>query len=543
MVANFTFVADNFFGAIFNAPFLLLIYLVPVLWTIGFTLKTDGRFFLFINKIFGAGERIVRPFRDSIFAAYLTLGSVWYVWRGIQTARVEDIAYAVIGFGLVLAGFLRIRSSRHQRIEFLKFIQKFPNIHPREFFDRETAIFGITRQILPETPTITVDLANIDFRRKTLSKYVGIFSIIIGVAGTVVIVRLILLAKKMGTTNLRLTASALSIVWATHVAFLARSAVYIEGIEKLPGHEGHQIFLFTHASFLDFAFVPLVIASRRFNKDETKIQNCLPVFLLAKDHFQDNFIFRNFIGIGRAAEALGMIFVDRKASNKKETAKKIAADAAFCLTNGGGPIAIFPQGSRALPFFGTNNERLGAGYYTVGSAKRIAEHGAHLKKGASYIAAEVKDALLIPVAITGSAVACPRGSIKILSNIQIKFHVGDVIHAVKGENIEWLQSKTDNSLKEKLRIHAELERRFLETIRTILDPMQIDEVALAMKSWRGSDYLYYAILDAIYSLKPSIQRNLLGEFIHLILDLAPREDFLEFKRKVAYSIGKGTSEK
>ena len=36
----------------------------------------------------------------------------------------------------------------------------------------------------------------------------------------------------------------------------------------------------------------------------------------------------------------------------------------------------------------------------------------------------------------------------------------------------------------------------------MLDTLQIEELAIAMKQWRGEDYLVYATLDCIYACKP-----------------------------------------
>ena len=96
-----------------------------------------------------------------------------------------------------------------------------------------------------------------------------------------------------------------------------------------------------------------------------------------------------------------------------------------------------------------------------------------------------------------------------------------------------LNTRIDDALKSTFRIHAELERRFFEDTRTMLDALQMEELAIAMKQWRGEDYLVYATLDCIYACKPRYWRSMLGQLTHLILEDAPREDFLELKSKIA----------
>lgn len=199
-----------------------------------------------------------------------------------------------------------------------------------------------------------------------------------------------------------------------------------------------------------------------------------------------------------------------------------------------------------------------AGYYTAGSLRRLSRDGGHLKKGAAFIATDAAMALsrngnggqinIIPVVFVGAGSVLPRTSIKVQRGLQVKMRVGNPIIVTpeaigsltndanddaRMPFVTKLSGRIDDALKSEFRIHAELERRFFEDVRSLLDTLQIEELAIAMKQWRGEDYLVYATLDCIYACKPHHWRPMLGQLTHLILEDVPREDFLELKSRIA----------
>lgn len=530
---------------------LAALYAVPLLRLAGFPLECGGRFAMRINKLFGRWEHLAWPLRDTVVALWLIGGVVWQTWLGIEHGIWRHFLFAGAAIVLLLAGWGMRGFRRSAHVRLLEFVGRFPAIHPQEFFDHLLCSAGAIRHRLPDAPFAEIDPGCLDFRRGAPSaSLVNALSLAVGAWSTLWLARLVLLARHAGGPEfLRSAASALAVVWGARICQLAQAALTVEGREKLPHPGGAEIFLFTHMSFLDFALAPLALAARPY-PGNLAAHNHLPSFLLAKDHFRDNVLLYRVLGIGRAAEAMGMIFVDRRRPGTPERAERVAKAAAAELLEGHGAMAIFPQGTRAVAFAGVRGERLDGAYYTVGSRERISADGKHLKRGAAHIAAEAAHQVaeagvvrevpirIAPIAIAGTAIACPRKSMRLFTNIHLRLRAGDpiVVDAAASASVEHLHARIDAALKGAGRVHAELERRFFEDMRGLVDPMQIEEIAIAMKPWRGEDYLVHAILDAIYACPAKRWRSFLGELVHALQNFATREELLAMKGRVAESV-------
>ncbi len=537
---------------------LAIIYLVPIARMLGVPFKSGWRPFMKLNRLFGIWENLIRWPRDILITLLLLTGIVLHLQEFAITQRSQNIIWPIIAASLIASSIILTLIKRRDKKLLIEFARGHPTIHPKEFFDHLLCQSGIIGHILPDTPLKTIDPSNLDFRRRNNGRRVGILARINGVWSTIQLARLALFtATKCKDEYTQEVASSLSLIWATRIAELTRAAISVEGKETLPEPGTPQLFLFTHSSFLDFAYATLALASRPNAFPKSKFVNHLPHFLMAKDHFKKNLFLNRVLGLGRAADALGMIFVDRKMVDKEirvERADAIAKTAAQKLIRDGMEIAIFPQGSRSAPYTGANGERLDSAYYTVGDRERTSADGKHLKKGAAYIAYESALMLshtkseqrleLIPIAITGSGIACPKGSGKILQNVHIRLIVGDMVpisalscrdgvREHKTHCVERIHGGIDSSLKKAAKTHAELERRLFEDLIHTLGPLEIDELAIAMKSWRGEDYLSYSIIDAIYACPHKKRRGLQGELIHEILNFATREDLLKLKGRIA----------
>ena len=527
---------------------LLALYAVPILRLVGFPLQIGNRFFMRVNGLFGRWEQAVCPLRGTVVSLWLAGGAIWYFWLGIERAEHGHFALSFAAGALLLVGWSMRRFKASARMRLLEFARRFPAIHPQEFFDHFFCSSGAVRHALPERPFKEIDPAAIDFRRGAPSaRSAGPMRLIAGVASTVWLARLVILAREGGGPEfLRSCASALALVWGTRLAQLAQAAVTVENRERLPAEKGPTVYLFTHQSFLDFAFVPLAVAARA-PVEELASTNCLPCFLIAKDHFRDNVLFYRLLGIGRAAEAMGMIFVERRFKGNARAAIDVTDAATSVLLEGKSAIAIFPQGTRAAAYVGPKGERLDGAYYTAGQRSRIRQDGKHLKKGAAYIASAaarrsvglgIPPVRVVPVAISGTGLVCPRGSAKLLDNVHVRLRVGEPIavdlHAAV--SVEHLHARIDGSLKAAGRVHAELERRFFEDMRKFLEPMEIEEIAIAMKTWRGEDFLVHAILDAIYACPPRRWRPFIGELAHALRNFSTREELLALKGRVAEAV-------
>lgn len=538
-------------------PVLLSLYAVPLLRLITLPFECGGRLSMPINRRFGQWEHLVRPLRDGVVDAYLIAGAAWLAWRGIAAADASLFAASGIALALAMTGIAMRAWRREAHLRLIAFAPRFPTIHPQEFFDHLLCSSGAVRHALPEQPFSRIDPAALDFRTGRPSRRgVGPIALLAGAWSTLWLARLVLFChRRRGADAARALASSLAVIWGSRTAQLARATVTVEGIAHLPPPGGPQMVLFTHMSFLDFALAPLALAARpdhRAPEEAVAPPDCLPCFLLARDHFRENFFYYRVLGIGRAAEALGMIFVERRRGEPRERAALITRTAAAALVDRAALLALFPQGTRVTPCVGARGERLDSAYYTVGSRERIGADGKHLKTGAARIALEAaremgkrgerQPILIVPIALSGTGLACPRGSMRILPNIHIRLRVGDPIaveplrQEAAPETVARLHSRIDGALKNSGRIHAELERRFFEDMRGLVDPLKIEEVAIAMKPWRGEDFLLHAILDAIYACPPRCWRTFVGELVHLLLGFASRDELLAFKGRVADAV-------
>lgn len=528
-------------------PVLVALYAVPLLRLLTSPLECRGRLSMCIDRRFGQWEHLVSPLRNWCVDWYLVGGSAWFAWRGIETATTSAFVTAGGALALAFTGFAMRAWRRQAQLRLLSFVRAFPTIHPQEFFDHLLCCSGAMRHALPLHPFSLIDPAALDFRTGPPTRRgVGVGALVAGAWSTMWLARLILLIHRRGDReSLRSVASSLSVVWGSRTAQLASAAVTVGGREHLAARSAPQMYLFTHMSFLDFAFVPLALAAR------SPDGNHLPAFLLAKDHFRDNILYYRILGIGRTAEILGMIFVERREGDPAERARLVSRAAALQLARGDAVLALFPQGTRAAAYVGAKGERQDSAYYTVGSRERIKADGRHLKKGAAHIALDAAREIgvagergsihLIPIAFSGTGIACPKGSMRILPNVHIRLRVGDpiVVDAGSGNDagaVDRLHARIDNALKASGRVHAELERRFFEDMRGLIDPLKIEEVAIAMKPWRGEDYLVHSILDAIYACPPRAWRSLIGELVHQLLHFATRDELLALKGRVADAI-------
>lgn len=546
---------------------LIALYLVPLSRLATLFLCCSGHSAMRFNRWCGVWEHLVHLFRDTLIALYLAGAALWHGWQGVAHNDVRGILTSLVCLGCIALGLFMCRLNKRAHRDLLMFVEHFPTIHPQEFFDHVLCCSGAIRHRLPDRPFATVDLAALDFRSRRKQRWGTHWRVIvIGAWSTMWLARLILEAKVAGDdARFARVASSLAAIWGARLCQLARAAVTIEGRAQLPLPGGLQLFLFTHGSFLDFALAPLVLAARPGAlTPPLQSGSCLPRFLLAKDHFRDNILFYRILGIGRVAEALGMLFVERSTDGTPERAHRVTQAAAAQLVHGQGALAIFPQGTRARAYRGATGERLDAAYYTVGSPDRIKADGQHLKKGAAHIAAAVAEAVayagsrepvrIVPIAIAGAATVCPRGTMRIQQNVYVRLLVGESVlvppttfgpcregetpHAAspplsREAFVSQLHTRIDVSLKMTGRVHAELERRFFEDMRGLIEPMAIEEVAIALKPWRGDDFLVHAILDAIYACPKHRWRTFAGELVHLLLNFTSREELLAFKGRIA----------
>jgi 1-acyl-sn-glycerol-3-phosphate acyltransferase len=525
---------------------LLVLYAVPLLWILllPFPAGTSHRS---ANRWLGLWEMAITPWRNLLGTLYLASAAGWFFWQGVETGRWEEGVSGGIAIAIAVSGIAHHLLIRRESPKLLRFLTRTPSIHPQEFFDRVASFSGPRRHRLPEIPQTTVDLRHLNFRDGKESRWVRRPVFLLGAFNLLWLCRRLLAAsRQLPGEAFAALASAGAILLASRLAQLFRMEIAIEGSERLPGPLHPQIFVATHGSWMDALLLPLLFAQRPSAEGERALPVHIPRMILSRCQLSDNILISRLFGFDRLAERLGMILIDQRRPTGPEEAHALATATARLAICGDLPFTLFPQGTQARGQIGAQGERLEAAYYTVGTNERLRTDGAHLKPGAAYIALETLTQLaqqgredivqIIPVAIMGTARVCPRKSCRVLSNVRCILSVGEVLPLDRTPLMapaEALLQRIDAALKDCTHAHANLERRFFEELRAMFDPLQQEEIAVAMKSWRNGDDLVHAILDGIFCLPPEQERAFLRDLTRLLFDFAPRDELLAFKGRIA----------
>lgn len=367
------------------------------------------------------------------------------------------------------------------------------------------------------------------------------------------ITRLIVLQKKSeGTQAARNVVPALAVVWSLYVLRLSRVQLRVQGVEKLASFSQaeHRIWCFQHQSIYDFVLAPLMCYFAR-SADGTLAE--LPCFLMAKDHFADNIFLKWVLGIGRVAEMLGMIFVERK-EKTAVTAERAVEQAVDCLWNKRA-LGIFPQGTRAWPQYDLKGNVLGASFFVVGSKQRMQYPLSHLKPGvAKMVLGCLKRAqhefsqtsvVLLPVVFSGAAKLMPRHSLRMKTGETVELRFGEacvfnqtMLRSTDQEIISDVLRKLKRAFINTLNLEAELERRFFEFVGKQQDGNKHDAVLLAFKAARGKDPTLYMILDAIYTCKSHHWPAMQAQLVENIIDVASHDELVALYQDVVKHIGR-----
>ncbi len=526
--------------------YLLLIAAIGLLYTfvilrlaLFFFPPTDIKLFRDISSLTGRAEWFLRPWRNWLVILFFFEAACYFAYEGLF------LEAALLAAFIVLSIFSELRFRLHLK-RMAEFVKSNPFIDPRLFFKLYYAGFGIVPVKLPRSCPIyraQCQKKSGPINRATTKLLPAIF----GLFNTLSLARIIRAAYKWkGPKYSREIADAICPIWCARAAQLARMSIDISGLEKLAQLDGKFIFALNHKSYFDFAVGPLaILLARPRDRSSFRLR-----FLAARDHFLDNpFIY--FI-MGKALQIIGTIFVDRK--GKKAGAKNASLEAAEKLASLDIDIVIFPQGTRAYANIMPDGKRLDAGYYTSGTKQRLMKSGGHLKKGAAHIAVDAAIALknieqsvvhIIPVGLMGTGVAAPRKKLIVQTGVNVQVKIGDPI-TIRGKDVLPVEIGTeaydtmvanvherlDNSLKDLLGVHAMLEQRFFKDIRSLVTPSDYEHASVAMKAWRGKDYLIYTILDCIYATKPANWPALVREFCYLLTSDVPQASFANFKGRI-----------
>lgn len=510
------------------AIFLLVVYLVPFLAVLrrvaGFALPET--FFAKMrrwNELTGRMEYLFGHVRDYILGPVMT-GLAVVCWIRIMMAGADAAGtlWSQLAIYGCLAGISIYTYNRHLRVSLrmMEFGRINPFADPREFWDHYAQRLGPLEIPIPDRARRTINPTDVDFRVGTRPRKTFV-PLLIALYDTAIIARALLKSlDNLGIDYAREATDGISRIWGSRIAQLAACKVTTRGAEIFSALNGKVILVFNHSSNLDFALDFLAVGAARLAGG----RRLRPRFIAARDHFVDNRLIYNFMGVGRMMEAVDMVFVDRKQS---DAGKAAITQAAATLAGKEIDIAIFPQGTRAYGTVDLRGRRLDAGYYTT-------VHGtggdlAHLKKGVGYLALDTALATaprnlpvhLVCVGITGTGTALAKQSVRLQTETEIHFQIGQVITVApedvsgmtRGDEayqakVKDLIERIDQGLVAAMGLNRRLKIRFLgesrnERAAAVLDRPEIARIA-------------YPLLDRVWTLPKRLWPGYIKEAASLL---------------------------
>jgi 1-acyl-sn-glycerol-3-phosphate acyltransferase len=319
---------------------------------------------------------------------------------------------------------------------------------------------------------------------------------------------------------------SLARIWSSRCALLLRLRLQVTGVEALKELTHQTVIVLNHESLLDFAMGFYVVGGA----DTGRGKRLATRFIAAKDHFKDNFFLYSVIGMGRAMEQAGMIFVDRKIRGGGE---RVILESVEAMRESGVDVAIFPQGTRAIAHFDTDGLPTGAGFYTTTRGPIVGV--GHFKSGASRIVAELskhQDVNILLVSIQGAATAIPAKRFDIYPGATIRYHIAPPITVEKGTDTEaeTLNHRIELALRNNAQVHERLLARW--QIECHQDQAAHQALESALAPWdQAQEPVPFAVLDAILGRTPNERPALLARFEETALLGATTEQWIEFRAK------------
>jgi 1-acyl-sn-glycerol-3-phosphate acyltransferase len=525
----------------------LFFYLTPFLRLLSRPLRAvlalpaqrhDLPFNRFLVKI-GRLEYLLGPFRDRLLSIIL-LTIVVFLWIYRRPLSRETlIASSLIVFFNLLA-VITIRYRDNLRLKLTEIGRCHSTIHPSDFFD----FFYVSLSPWPPPffyegfRQVTYNEANYQTGEAPVKSF---WPLVEASLATSTLARMAILAyKRVGPEYGRDAFDGLARLWGSRIAQIFKARLIVSGGETIPPLEGKTLLLFNHKSYLDFALNFFALGGIRTSAG----RHLRPRFIAAKDHFVDNPLLYSWIGIGRIIENSGMIFVNRQ----KGKGWAAIEEAAYKLVNSDVEIAVYPQGTRAIPMESPEGERRDAGYYTTFTKKTWDQPLGHLKPGTAHLILNTLIELkkkgetrlnILVAGIRGTATAGPKGSFKIQSQTEIEFclaplwvlsaSLAEGISSPRGsepateaerlyvKRIDELQEALDRHLLIAMHWHRELlQRAQIELEKIGIPSSEIQAVKDRMrKADQAGDSTPTILLDRIFSLKPDLWERFLRLFVSL----------------------------
>ncbi|HIA00878.1 MAG TPA: 1-acyl-sn-glycerol-3-phosphate acyltransferase, partial [Myxococcales bacterium] len=379
-------------------------------------------------------------------------------------------------------------------IAILHLIKEHPDIHPADLWEyiyNQISIWPIRGPVVVRR----VDYPVLDLRQPDRPLPNGRLMLMRCFIDTACIASLtIQLFKRMDETVSLEVFDSLARLWSSRCAQHLRLRLEVSGYESLKLVTHQSIIVLNHESLLDFALGFYGVGGAGTGRGN----RLRPRFIAAKDHFKDNFFLHSVIGMGRAMDQAGMIFVDRKT---KGAGRKVISESVAAMRKSGVDLAIFPQGTRASAHFDANEKPTGAGFYTTTRAP-VAGVG-HFKPGTARIAAELsqyQEVDIVLVAILGTATAIPAKRFDVYPGATISYHIAPPI-TVKAEEqtdaVE-LNQRIELAVRKNARVHPRLLTAWQE--QSTGKNGDLDALTSALQAWdEAADPVPFATLDVILS--------------------------------------------
>lgn len=516
----------------------------------------------FFNQIMGRFEYYIRSARNysiGILLIGLILFQTTTALLNGDIFLLFETSYLPLFF-LVLT-FYTIHLEIISSLRMAEFLRANPALEPSYFFRNYYALFGPFPYDLPDPHSgPTVSPVKVSFKKSNRSEKTSLPTII-GFSDTAHLAHISLKSLKfVGKAYAREIFDNMASMWGKRILQLTKSQFEISGTKKLEGLSGKNILVFNHKSQLDFvlgffAFSSIKLADGRGFR---------PRFITAKDHFLDNPLIYDILGVGRLIETVDMVFIERK---KKGKGVQDLDQAATFLSQKDIDITIFPQGTRAHGNIDRSGKRRDAGYYTTISPKHIENDLAHIRKGTAFMAADTLLQLcqlkkesetlnIIPTALHGTATVLAKQSLQMQTESDIRFVIGDVytLKASLAKNckkpanltkpkdefeknylnlVEDIHQEIDKRLIKACGIHEALRQRFVLDLqghfRYDEDRIKKIENYLIQNEDQG---ISYQILDRIYACPSSKWNSYLSVLAQLILEEASSERLRKLRHEV-----------
>jgi len=425
---------------------------------------------------------------------------------------------------LLLSGLGTVRRRLGNR-RVLRVLRDHPNIHPQDFFD----LLALYRSAWPPRgPSLVRSLAadEIDFRTGEAARG-SPFRLLMSFHNTATLAWLALESFRISRSFGNEVFDPITRLWTTRLAANHKIRLRVTGLEELAKIQHNTVIALNHESVLDFALAFSSLGGRNTGRGERlRIR-----FLAAKDHFVDNPLLYSIMGIGRAMEQGGMVFVDRK---RRGAGAKSIDQAVDVIRQHDVDVAIFPQGTRATAHYDAEGDPYGAGYYTT-TRGPIAGKG-FFRSGAARIAARLavdQPVDILCAGLVGVGRVMPARTFKTYKNRDVHLTILPPIHLANATDLDI--NSLSSTIERRLRKATGVHQRMLEVWQKITQATddERDALAHAMAHWEDADDpTGYALLDAILTMRPQPRTQYLADFSLLLANGFPEDEVQTLRERV-----------